>query len=201
MITLYHNPFSQHARRVTALLDEGAIPYKLEHVALNDGAHLRPEYLAVNANHQVPTLVDGPLKIHESNAILRYLCNKNALVDWYPANPERRAIVDQWLDWNQCRMAQPVFDIVYNKVFMGDDADVAAIASGEAQLAELVVILAEALSGSPNLAGDQATIADLSVGSNLTQLLLAETAIEHPTIEAWYQRLSLIPGFARSLPS
>lgn len=201
MLTLYHHAFSQHARRVTALLDEAAIPYSIQHVALNEGAHLRAAYLTVNANRQVPTLVDGTLTIHESNAILRYVCNKYALVDWYPTDPETRAIVDQWLDWNQCRLAPPVTDIVYNRVFMGAGADAAVIASGESQLAELAEILAGTLSSSPYLAGNGPTIADLSVGSNLTQLLLAEMAMDHPVVEAWYQRLSLIPGFARSLPS
>ncbi|MEQ8206354.1 MAG: glutathione S-transferase C-terminal domain-containing protein, partial [Woeseia sp.] len=106
-----------------------------------------------------------------------------------------------WLDWNQCRLAQPVMDIVFNKVFMGADADTAAIARGESQMVELADILAGTLSNNDYLAGGKPTIADLSVGSNLTQLLLAEMTMDHPVVEAWYQRLSLIPGFARSLPS
>jgi glutathione S-transferase len=35
----------------------------------------------------VPTFLDGDIKLHESNAILRYLCSKHALSDWYPSAP------------------------------------------------------------------------------------------------------------------
>ena len=200
MLTLYSHPFSQHARRVRALLEEAGIPYTLEHVALNEGAHMQPEYLQINPNHQVPTLLDGDVKIHESHAILRYLCQKYALHGWYPAELQQRALVDQWLDWNQCRMRQPVIDIVLNRVFMGADGDDAAIERGEAEMAELTAILGDGLAGDAFLAGAQPTIADLSVASNITQLQLAETTLNDQRIAAWYERVTRIPGFARSLP-
>lgn len=200
MMTLYHHPFSQHVRRVTALLEEAAIPYEPVHVALDDGAHMAADYLAVNPNHQVPTLVDGDVKIHESNAILRYLCNKHELLDWYPADPALRASVDQWLDWNQSRVAGSVIDIVFNKVFMGDKGDQEAIARGEANMIELTAILGAALENGDYLVGDSPTIADLSVASNISQLQLADAVPDHPAIVRWYQRMCAVPGFERTLP-
>jgi glutathione S-transferase len=122
----------------------------------------------VNPNHQVPTLINGDIKIHESNAILRYLCHKFELTDWYPSDPSVRATVEQWLDWNQSRLSKPVVDIVLNKVFLGDDADHKAIARGKAQIGELSAILATALDDSDYLAGESPTIADLSVASNIS---------------------------------
>jgi glutathione S-transferase len=79
MYILFHSPFSQHARRVVSLLIEAELPYELRHVAMEKSEHTSPEYLAINPNHQIPTLLDGDIKIHESNAILRYLCTKHAL--------------------------------------------------------------------------------------------------------------------------
>ena len=73
MYTLFHSPYSQHARRVVSLMIEAGLEYQLRHVAMEKGEHLAPAYLAVNPNHQVPTLLDGDVKIHESNAILRSL--------------------------------------------------------------------------------------------------------------------------------
>ena len=201
MITLYHNPYSQHVRRVAALLEENAIPYEPVHVALNEGAHMSPDYLAVNPNHQVPTLLDGDVKIHESNAILRYLCNKHDLAAWYPSDPVVRASVDQWLDWNQSRLSRPVTDIVLNKVFMGEEADHPAIKSGEAAMVELTPILGTALERSDYLAGDSITIADLSVASNVSQLQLADAVPDHPAIRRWYQRVCAVPGFEKTLPT
>lgn len=200
MMTLYHNPFSQHGRRVAALLEEAKIPYEPRHVALNEGAHMKPDYLAVNPNHQVPALVDGELKIFESNAILRYLCHKHDLNGWYPADAETRATVDQWLDWNQCRLSPSVIDIVLNKVFLGDAADVDAIRRGQENMRELGAILAVALDHRAYLAGDNVTIADLSVASNVTQLQLADAVPEHASIHEWYGRVCDIAGFKKTLP-
>lgn len=200
MLTLYHNPYSQHVRRVAALLEAAEIPYRPVHVALDDGAHHEPDYLAVNPNHQVPTLVDGTVQIHESNAILRYLCNKHELEDWYPEDPSVRASVDQWLDWNQCRLSPSVIGIVLNKVFMGENGDRVAIKRGEEKLVELGAILGAALEQRKYLVGDAPTIADLSVASNVSQLQLADAAPDNPMIQTWYQRVCGIPGFKNTLP-
>jgi glutathione S-transferase len=198
MYLLYHFPLSPSARRVVALLEEAALPYELRHVALDQGEHLSPEYLAVNPNHQVPTLVDGDLVIHESNAILRYLCHKHRLEAWYPADPAARARTEQWLDWSQCRLFPAMADIVVNKLFLGPKGDPAAIARGEARVAELAPILEAALADRPFLVGATPTIADLSVDSCITQLGMAGSAPSLPRIEAWSARLGAIPGVQRS---
>ena len=200
MLTLYYHPYSQHVRRVAALLEEAVIPYEPIHVNLDDGEHMSPDYLAVNPNHQVPTLIDGSLKIHESNAILRYLCGKHQLHDWYPDDPAARAKVDQWLDWNQGKMSRAVIDIVLNKVFMGDEGEEAAIRRGEMALIELSAVLGAALERSDFLCGSTPTIADFSVASNISQLQLADALPEQESIHRWYARVCEIPGFRKTLP-
>ena len=93
MYILYHFAYSQHARRVVSLMEEAGLPYELHHVDMAKGGHRSAEYLAINPNHQVPTLVDGEVKIHESNAMLRYLCVKHGLDAWYPQELALRANV------------------------------------------------------------------------------------------------------------
>lgn len=198
MYLLYHHPYSQHARRVVALMEEAKLPYELRRVALEKGEHMSPEFLAVNPNHQVPVLIDGDVKLFESNAILRYLSNKHGLTHWYPENHAQRARVDQWLDWNQSRFGPAVVDIVLNKVFLGDKADRQAIARGEARVAELAPILEDALGASAYITGDTPTIADLSIASNITQLGLAHAAPTSPRIAAWFERVNKIPGVQRA---
>jgi glutathione S-transferase len=198
MYTLYHFPFSQHARRVVALLEAGNLPYRLQHVAMDKGEHHSPAYLAINPNHQVPTLIDGDLVLHESNAILRYLCAKHSLEAWYPSDPAHRASIDQWLDWNQCRLSPAVIDVVLNRVFLGSAGDQAAIARGEQRLAELAPILESSLLEEPFLTGASPTIADLSVASNITQLGLAGASPTAPAIVSWMARLADIPGVQKA---
>jgi len=201
MYTLYHFPYSQHARRVVSLLEAASLPYTLHHINMAQGEHLSAAYLAVNPNHQIPTLIDGDLKLHESNAILRYLCQKHGLTDWYPADLKRRALTDQWLDWNQCRLSPAVIDIVRNKVFLKDKGDRDAIARGEARLRELTPILEAGLQSQDFLTGATPTIADLSVASNLFQLGLADAIPPGERIAAWYKRINQLEAFRKSLPA
>lgn len=200
MYVLFHSPYSQHARRVVSLLIEAGLPYQLRHVAMEKGEHMSPEYLAVNPNHQLPTLLDGDIRIHESNAILRYLCVKHALSEWYPSEPAQRAAVEQWLDWNQCRLSPAVVDIVLNSVFLGDRGDAAAVERGRNRLRELEPILESGLVGKSLLAGERATIADLSLASSIFQLGLASITPSGPHTRRWFERVGAIEGFRRSLP-
>src|SRR5262245_2180926 len=200
MYTLYHFPYSQHARRVVSLLEAAGLPYQLHHVNMAQGEHLSAAYLSINPNHQIPTLVDGDLKIHESNAILRYLCGKHSLTDWYPADPRHRALVDQWLDWNQCRLSPAVIDIVRNKVFLKEKGDKDAVARGEARLRELGPVLEDGLRSADFLIGATPTIADLSVASNVFQLGLADAIPPGERIATWYGRISALEAFRKSLP-
>ena len=200
MYILYHFPYSQHARRVVSLLEAARLPYELRYVDMGKGAHLSADYLAINPNHQIPTLVDGDLVLHESNAILRYLCHKHGLTDWYPADPRQRARVEQWLDWNQTRLSPAVVDIVFNTLFAGERRDEQAIARGAAKLRELGPILETGLGGHDFLAGPTPTIADLSVASNLFQLGLAKATPPGTHIAAWYQRVDAMEAFRKSLP-
>ena len=200
MYSLYHYPYSQHSRRVVSLLEEAGLDYEIKHLAMDRGAHMAPEYLAVNPNHQVPTLIDGEIKIHESNAILRYLCFKHDLHDWYPTDPAARALVEQWLDWNQCRLSPVVIDIVLNTVFMGENGDQAAAQRGREALPELASVLEAGLEERTYLAGGAPSIADLSVVSNIFHLGLAEARPASHNISAWFEHMSGLQGFQKSLP-
>jgi len=200
MYTLYSYPVSQHSRRVIALLEAAGIEYENMHVAMDQGDFMKPEYLAINPNHQLPTLVDGDIKIHESNAILRYLCLKHDLKDWYPDDLAARAAVEQWLDWGQCRLGPAVVDIVLNTVFMGENGDKDAIERGHKVMAELAPILDAGLEGRDFLAGDKPTIADLAIASNITHLGWAKASPTNANIVNWLDRVCAIEGFRKTLP-
>lgn len=200
MYELYTSPLSQHARRVVSLLEEAGIEYTAKPVALEKGEHMSPAYLAINPNHQVPSLkLDGEVLL-ESNAILRFLCDRHGLDAWYPKDTLARARVDQWLDWNQCRLADHVTGLVINKVILGDKGDKAAIARAEQKLPEIFAVLESHLDGRTFVAGDQPTIADLSIASNVFQLGFADAVPTSPNIGAWFGRIGELRGFRASLP-
>lgn len=206
MITIHHFPFSQHSRRVISLLEEAGIEYDAQFVDMMKGEHFSPQYLAINSNHQVPSLVDNKgkedeLTIHESNAILRYICDKYELESWYPKNLVARAQVEQWLDWVQCQMSPAVVNIVFNTLFAGDDADQKAIENGIATMTDLAEILEASLATNEYLTGAVPTIADLALASNVFHLGLAKQAPQGPNVQAWYGKISQLDGFKKSLPA
>lgn len=196
MYTLHMNPWSFYSRRVIALLAGCDIPHDLRVVDMLAGEHRSDSFLALNPNGQVPVLIDGDLALAESNAILRHLCTANGLDDWYPADAHARALVEQWLDWTQCRLAPATSDIVFNAMFAGDQADQGAIARGRNLLAVLAPILEARLSHSACIAGATPTIADLAVFSCLSQLGLVEARPATPSICAWHDGMAALKGVA-----
>ncbi len=200
MYVLYYSPFSQHARRVVSLLEEVGLRYEGKLIEMGQGEFRSPEYLAINPNGQIPTLLDRDIKIHESNAILRYLCSKHSLTQWYPEELKARAAVEQWLDWGQCRLSAPVVDVVLNKVFLGEQGDKIAIERGHHQLAERLPILDAALQEQPFLAGERPSIADLSMASMIFHLGLAQAMPQQANIQLWFGKISELRGFRASLP-
>lgn len=75
-IKLYNFPLSGHAHRVELMLSLLELPTELLFVDLANGAHKRPEFLAINPFGQVPVIDDGGTVISDSNAILVYLAKK-----------------------------------------------------------------------------------------------------------------------------
>ncbi len=200
MYKLYHFPFSQHGRRVVSLLEQANLAYQVLPINMMAGEHRSEAYLALNPNHQVPVLVDEDFSLYESNAILRYLCEKHDLKQWYPSDIRLRAQVNLWLDWNQTLMGQSTVDIVLNSVFLGDKGDQDAIARGKLQLQALIQVLENHLSQTNYLVGDTPTIADLSLASNIFQLSLAKIFPETASLSRWYKSVSELEGFRKSLP-
>ena len=52
-----------------------------------------------------------------SSAIMKYLVGKYKLPDhWYPADPERRAKIDEYLSWHSSHLRMGCAGSIFNKV-------------------------------------------------------------------------------------
>jgi glutathione S-transferase len=95
-VLLYDNPISSNALKVRFLLAELGLAYDRREVPMPQP---RPDwYLAQNPLGGIPALDDDGLVMAESNAILRYLAQREGRDDLYPAAPAERARVDEFLD-------------------------------------------------------------------------------------------------------
>ena len=81
-----------------AVLREIGCRFELVRVDTAKGENRTPEYLALNPNHRVPTLVHGDRVIYESAAILLYLCENHPEAGLTPLPGEAgRHLFLQWL--------------------------------------------------------------------------------------------------------
>ncbi len=75
MIKFYYSPAPNPAK-VALFLEESGLPYELVPVDTRKGEQFKPEFLALNPNAKVPVIVDGDVRVFDSNAILLYLAEK-----------------------------------------------------------------------------------------------------------------------------
>jgi len=97
MIDLYTAP-TPNGWKASICLEELGMPYEVHVINLLAGDQKRPEYLALNPNGRIPTIVDreaGNFAVFESGAILIYLAEKAGRL--LPADAQGRSLVIQWL--------------------------------------------------------------------------------------------------------
>nr|UUB32746.1 glutathione S-transferase GSTe10 [Dendroctonus valens] len=182
----------------STLLTIAALGLDVELIPVNlaAGEHLTPQFLKINPLHTVPTLQDGDFAVFDSHAINSYLVNKYGKNDsLYPKDAKKRAIVDQRLHFDS--------GIVFPRV----GAVVAALLRGGAKTiekdkADLITQAYQSLEilleGHNFIAGDELTIADLSLGATVSSSNAAIVPIAsntYPRISAWLSRLQALPYY------
>lgn len=80
------------------VLEELKLPYQFVRLDAEKGEHRTPEYLKLNPNGRVPTLVDGDLVLYEAAAICLHLCDQHPAHHLVPAlGHPARAHLYKWL--------------------------------------------------------------------------------------------------------
>jgi len=114
-ITLYDFHGSPCARRVRIVLLEKGLEWQTRIVDLTRMEQKRPEYLKLNPNGLVPTLVHGQRVIYESNVITEYLDAVFPAPRLYPADPWSCARAKMWQAF-ELAMAKEYRPLMYLRV-------------------------------------------------------------------------------------
>src|SRR5262245_10204350 len=109
---LYGFPMSPNSRRAQLVLEELGLAYEYVTVDLMTGAQKKPEYLALNPNGRVPTLVDGEFVLWESHAIGEYLAEKHPTKRLGGSSPAERGEIGKWTYLNAAHFG-PAFARVF----------------------------------------------------------------------------------------
>ena len=99
MLELYHNPISTCSQRVRMVLAEKGLPWTSRHIQFNTNDHLSADYLKLNPNGVVPTLVHDGEVIIESSVINEYLDDVFPEVPLRPHDPLGRARMRAWCQY------------------------------------------------------------------------------------------------------
>jgi len=93
MLKFYFNG-SPNPTKVALFLEESGLPYEAIAVDTRNGDQFQPDYLKLNPNGKVPTIVDGETCVFDSNAILLYLAEKTGK---FLPSPAARGELLSWL--------------------------------------------------------------------------------------------------------
>ena len=102
MIELYYAP-TPNGWKITIMLEECSLPYKIIPVNLGKGDQFKPEFLAISPNNRMPVIEDteGPngkkISVFESGAILLYLAEKTG--KFISSDASEKIKVMEWLFW------------------------------------------------------------------------------------------------------
>ncbi len=197
MIKLYGVPMSRAARPLW-MLEELGLGY--EHIQTNFTTDVqKPDYLALNPNGHIPTLVDGDTVIWESMAINLYLARRYDQGLW-PKTVEGEGHALQWSFWAVTEIEEPLLTALMNRMFLPEnERDPAKAEDALERLQKPLAVLEGELEGKDYLVENRFTVADLNVASVLSWSTVAGADLSgYPRVQAWAERCSSRPAAAKA---
>lgn len=215
MITLYGGGPSQPTRAVWWACLIKQLPFELRVLGMGDvGPDSR--FRKVNPVGQTPAIDDAGFKLAEMPAILCYLSDAHGWNDFYPAELQARALVNQYLHFHHNFTRQATFQLMGSHVTVAfidvlEQIDKPAVygplialtknpdklAIGQQVVDGICehIVNAYFLEGAPYLCGDHPTLADITCYQELAQLRMAN--LYHfdnfPTVSSWLDKMALLP--------
>jgi len=186
-IDLYHMDLSAPCRAVRLTAKMVGVELNLKELNLMAGEQMTPEFIKINPQHNIPTIVDDGFSLNESRAICGYLVQKYAKDDTlYPKEAKARAIVDQRLYFDMGVFYQKFGSVYYPVMFKGaTKLDEQAVK----EFAVAVEYLNTFLSESKYAAGDHLTIADIVLVASASTFEAADPNVfeKYPKIKTWLE--------------
>lgn len=190
-----------NGRKVSVLLEELGLPYRVHPVDLASGAQREEGFLALSPNGRIPALVDpegddGPVTLFESGAILLWLAEREGR--FLPAAGAARAAVLEWLFWQMAGVG-PMIGQLGHFVNQAPERIDYAVGRYLEESVRLLTVLDDRLRGREYVA-DQVSIADFALYPWVEIAWQPLKALEPDRIgvldavDAWLARLARRPG-------
>jgi len=192
---------SSNVQKVLWALGELGLEYTRDDIGGPFGGNRETNYLIMNPNGLVPTLIDGDTVLWESNVIVRYLARKYAPNSLLPDSLTDLARAEQWMDWQQTVVAPAHFPVFWGLIRTAlEDRDLDAINNGRDRFEQVMTILDHHLSDSAFVGGENLSMADIPVGIMVYRWFTLDIErMELPSLHRWYQRLADRPAYKNNV--
>lgn len=178
-------------------------PVTYRYLDLAKGDQKALDYLAINPNGKVPTLVNGSKILWEADAIICYLSDAMDAGLW--PHDDRQIEILRWFSWNMQHFTRAggalYFEYIVKKRFDIGAPDPAAVDQALTEFRRYAAVLNDHLMDRTWLVGDSLTVADFSVAMTFPFARDANLPLdEFPAVRRWNDRLNEIESWREPYP-
>ncbi|MBM3643349.1 MAG: thiol:disulfide oxidoreductase [Alphaproteobacteria bacterium] len=194
MIDLHYWP-TPNGWKISIMLEECGLPYRMIPVNISKGEQFKPEFLAISPNNRMPAIVDPdppgggpPVAVFESGAILQYLADKTG--KFLPKDLRGRYDALQWLNWQMGGLGPMAGQATHFRVYAPQFNPHEAVAYGQKRYSDevnrLFGVLNRLLADREFVAGDY-SIADMAIWPwVLPWKNLGQDIAQFPHLKRWF---------------
>ena len=201
MITLY-TWGTPNGRKVSIMLEECALPYRVKTIDITQGEQLYPEFVVINPNSKIPAIVDPdgpdgtPITLFESGAILLYLAAKTGR--FLPTSDRGKYEALQWLMF-QMGGVGPMFGQTHHFLRFSPEPLPYAIRRYSTETARLYGVLDQRLSEAAYLAVEY-SIADMATYPWVARHEWQKIDLaNYPNVRRWHEAIYARPAVQRGM--
>jgi len=197
MIELYTFT-TPNGRKASIMLEEVGLPYNTHKVDITKNEQFTPNYIAINPNSKIPTIIDRDtdITVFESGAILMYLAEKTGKL--LPTQQKERYQVIEWLMFQMGGVGPMFGQLNHFKRFAPEKIEY-AIARYEKETLRIYGVLDRQLKDKEFICGDY-SIADIA---NYPWVATYEfqglTLDNHPHLKRWVEAMQQRPAVQRGM--
>jgi GST-like protein len=205
MIDLHYWP-TPNGKKVTILLEECGLPYRIVRCSIGQGDQFKDEFLKISPNTRMPAIVDdepegggAAIAIFESGAIMMYIAEKAG--HFYPQDLRSRYEVDQWVMWQMANQGPKTGESGHFRRLGDSQGDQSyALRRFTDEVNRLYGVMNNRLYDRRYLAGDEYTIADMiSYPWTVGWEAQGQDLEEFPYFKRWFEELGARPAVQRGM--
>jgi GST-like protein len=202
MIDLY-TWSTPNGRKISIMLEECALPYRVHPINIGKGEQFTPEYTAISPNSLIPAIVDPqgpdgkPMPLFESGAILIYLAEK--MDRFLPPDARQRSVALQWLMFQMGNVG-PMFGQAHHFIRNAKEQVPYGIQRYSEIVQRLYRVLQRRLSEAQYLAGGDYTIADIATYPWVARFEWHKVDLnDFPSVKRWFDLIGQRPAVPKGM--